>query len=80
MGLKLRKCFVLKEVEIDMDKLKKGDVFRLGKASQEDCVNEDQWSLAKTDSYPAKPDGNSGVDANHLEFVEVPTPRINFKY
>lgn len=59
----LRKCFVLREVQVEMKDLKKGDVFRLGKAAPDDCVNEKEYSVASGDAYSEPPEGNIGVTA-----------------
>jgi len=66
---KFRKCYVLREVQVDMDSLKKGDVFRLDKASPTDVVNEVQWSVANEDAKMCEPKGNTIVQATLIAFV-----------
>lgn len=70
--MEFRKCYVLREQEVDMGKLKKGDVFRMGKAIEKDTVNTEQWSLAKQDAKSCEPEGNSVVECNPIAFVEQP--------
>lgn len=69
METKFRKCYVLREVQIDMDSLKKGDMFRLDKASPTDVVNDVQWSLANEDAKMCEPNGNAIVQATLIAFV-----------
>ncbi len=71
--MKFRKCYVLREAEINMSELKKGDVFRLGKAADTDCVNPEEWQLAGADAKPCEPEGNAGVECSPLAFVKQPS-------
>lgn len=68
--IKYRKCFVLREVEIDMGKVVEGDIFRLGKATKTDCVNEEQWYVATTKAKACKPKGNYEVNSKPVAFIE----------
>ena len=68
--MKFRKCFVLREQEIDMSKLKKGDVFRMWNTTEIGMGNTEQWSLAKEDAKPCEPEGNNSVMCNPIVFVE----------
>lgn len=68
----LRRVFVLKSVEVDFDDLKKGDIFRLGKATIDDPVNEDQYYLAKSDAKPKTLEEEKvELSANQINFVET---------
>lgn len=43
-----RPCFVLREVQVDFEDLKKGDIFRLGKADETDThLNENRYYMAQ---------------------------------
>ncbi len=73
-GKKWRKCFVLRQVEIPMSKLVEGDIFRLEKTTRDDCVNENRYSIAKSDAYSeSEPFGNHGVKADFISF-SIPNP------
>ena len=75
---KLRKVWVLREVEIKFEDLKKGDVFRLGKANPKDCVNEQQWSRAVDDPfYPPRSDKKHGIETKEIAFVECVMPEFS---
>lgn len=43
--MKLRQCYVLREIKIDMKDLKVGDIFRLSKAVPIDCIDEHQFAM-----------------------------------
>ena len=80
--LKLRPCFVLKEVKVSMKDLKKGDIFRLGPASSEDVfANEPtEYCLVLTDAVPTPPDGNYVVGCEALAFTRtVSHPLVNLR-
>lgn len=61
--MKFRKCYVLREVEIPMESLKPGDVFRLEAASEEDKkhLDETQWQIALSNGTECEPAGNAWV-------------------
>lgn len=61
MSMKFRKCFVLREQEIDMASLQKGDIYRLGKASKADTVNDKQYNICEQNAFPIDPPGNCSV-------------------
>ena len=60
-----RKCFVLREVEIPMEELRRGDIFRQGKASPSDCCDEYDYNVANNDAI-LSPDGNTGITATGI--------------
>ena len=67
-----RKCFVLREIQIPMEELIKGDVFRLEKASTLDCLDENKYSIATEDGKTAPEPMNAEVKAEGLEFKIIP--------
>lgn len=72
-----RKVFVLREVEIPMEDVKPGDIFRLQPASPEDAVNvgHHEYFIAK-DCTPDTDGDKSSVVASGLGFIETIDPRI----
>lgn len=77
--MKFRKCYVLREIEIPMGDLKKGDIFRLEKASETDCVNTKEWSIAEQGANPCEPDGNVGIEASPISFIkQISSDGTNF--
>ena len=75
-GMKFRKCYVLREIEIPMADLKIGDIFRLEKASEIDCVNPKEWSIVKRNAESCEPEGNTQVKAAPITFTEQIVPNF----
>lgn len=77
-GVSMRKCFVLREVEVPMEELKKGDVFRLEPATPDDAVNvgHHEYSLAKNNASKLEnEEWNCVVEASNISFVLSEHPR-----
>lgn len=62
----VRPCFILREVQIPMEKVQAGDIFRLGKASDTDDVDEFDYFVATTDARPHKI-GKIQVEATEIK-------------
>ena len=78
--LKLRKCYVLREIEVSgLADVKKGDIFRMSKCSPRDPVSEDEWCIADQDAAPHKPRGNSVVTCTRISFVKDVAGRSTFR-
>lgn len=67
--VKFRKCHVLREQEIDLGSLVKGDIYRLGKASETDHINEKQYNVCRGDAFPIDPPGNASVMSKPVVLV-----------
>ena len=66
---KFRKARVLREIEIDFDEIKKGDLFRLLPASKTDInANSEQYYVAKK-VVPADGDLPAAIDSTPVHFV-----------
>ena len=66
----LRKCFVLKEVEMTMPELKKGDVFRVDPIDGTDVINiRGKWKIALTDAKSRSPAGNCSLQIGHVKLI-----------
>ena len=83
-GISLRKCFVLRDVEIKMEELREGDIFRLQPACPEDAVNVDRYEYSIAKGAAGKVPGsewNCSVESVTISFVESVHPRqINFSW
>lgn len=66
---KMRKCFVLREVPIKFKDLRKGDVFRLALASENDEVDLG-WGIAQTDAEGPPPHSAQVEDVGFVIFEE----------
>lgn len=80
----LRRCFVLREVEIPMRDLAPGDVYRLGKATPDDVnCDESEYAAVTEKAKPCPPEGNTIVSCVVLGFTAVEKgstlPTLNFK-
>jgi hypothetical protein len=71
-----RKCFVLQEIEVNLGDVKAGDIFRMGKASEDDCVNESEWWIALKKAVPCRPRGNYTVEGQQIAFVPTSHVRV----
>lgn len=67
----LRKCLVLREVKIDPRELKKGDIFRLLKASPSDKqCNEEEYAIAVDDAETLTHDKDyAAIKSEPIAFV-----------
>ena len=76
--MKMRKCFVLRQVEVDMAQVKKGDIFRLTPqdGSEDKFLDPKEWELAVSDAKPCEPEGNYVVEAEPV----VVTRMVKFNY
>lgn len=66
----LRKCYVLREIEVDMLEIEKGDLFRLDKATPDDTVDPSQIYLAE-ESASKTDTGGVNLSASPIGFVKT---------
>ena len=69
--MKLRKCFVLREVEVSLIDIKADDIYRLEKAGPEDPVSSNQWMIAESNAVACDPPGNVAVKSQNVALVPV---------
>lgn len=73
MNKVIRRCYVLNEVEVPMNTIKAGDIFRMSKASSSDPIDEDQWMFADEDANINQDfDDQVAVKATPIMFVGRP--------
>jgi hypothetical protein len=61
-----RRCFVLREVEIDVAQVRKADIFRLEPADDDDDVPT-RWNVATADAAPFGRAGDFSVECEPVQ-------------
>jgi len=74
--VKPKMCLVLREVEIPMAEIKKGDLFKIKKHKPKDKINESQIYLAKRDAKLI--DGNPTIELDFMYLCRILHGQLTF--